>query len=88
MSEQRVGPYTDDQIETLRSLYSNEKVAYLLSVQPQGEEEDLLGGEGEDPYAGLKVDQLVEILRERDLPTEGRKAELLERLRESDSKTE
>lgn len=66
MSKQHVGIYTDDEVEELRSRYSNEKVAALvaeakaLDVKADEEPEDLLGassdaegdqGEGEDAEA-------------------------------------
>lgn len=48
------------------------------------DEEDEISPEEADDYNDLKVDQLRSLLQDRELPTEGNKADLVARLEESD----
>lgn len=85
-------PLDQDQVDELLAKYPVEKVEYLVAVSNDSAYEDqelyandLQTAENEGDYDNQTKAQLVEQLDRRGLPSDGNKADLVERLKQADS---
>lgn len=93
MSKQHTGVYSPEEIEELRTRYSNEKVDAMVEeakAVAEQDSEDLLGPAEDSSvdYDRLNKPELTKLLEERGLDTSGTNKEQADRLREDDAKGE